>query len=33
MLEVKFKKAPKSRKSAAEQIPLSSADPEDEGPF
>jgi hypothetical protein len=34
MLEVTFKKAPKSRKSAEEQIPLASTDPDaDDGPF
>ena len=33
MLEVTFKKAPKSRKSAEEQIPLSGPESEDEGPF
>lgn len=33
MLEVTFKKAPKSRRAAEEQIPLGAAEPEDEGPF
>jgi len=33
LLDVTFKKAPKARKAAEEQIPLGNAEIEDEGPF
>jgi len=33
MLEVTFKKAPRSRRAAEEQIPLGTAESEEEGPF
>ena len=33
LLDVTYKKAPKARKAAEQQMPLTGADPEDEGPF
>ncbi|HEY8670049.1 MAG TPA: hypothetical protein VIL63_04350 [Terriglobales bacterium] len=32
-LDVTYKKAPKARKAAEEQMPLAGAEAEDEGPF